>query len=138
MTVTVAERCKTSPLDSVQARAGRFVTGRYMRTDSIRDIMSSLNWQTLEYRRDYTDLVTCHRIIHNKLMVPTQNVFVPHTSNTRSKTQPFQNIVCYVDAARNTYFPRTISRWNKLPLDVSQLVDENAFKRAAAACYPYD
>lgn len=120
-------------LESVQARAGRFVTGRHMRTDSITDIMSSLNWQTLEHRRDYTDLVTCHRIIQNKLVVPTRNVFVPHTSNTRSKIQPFQNIVCYVDAARNTYFPRTISRWNGLPLDISQLVDENAFKRAVAA-----
>ena len=125
-------------LESVQARAARFVTGRYLRTDSITDIMSTLDWQTLEYRRDYTDLVTCHRIIQHTLEVPTQNVFVPHNSNTRSQSQPFQNVVCCVDAARNTYFPRTISRWNKLPSNVSNLVDGNAFKKAVVACLQYD
>ena len=102
-------------LENIQSRAGRFVTSRFQRTDSIRDIISSLNWDSLEHRRDLADIVTCHKILHQKLVVPTQNVFIPHTSDTRSNIQPFKNIVCRVDAVRGSFFPRTISKWNKLP-----------------------
>ena len=102
-------------LENIQSRAGRFVTGRFKRTESITDIMSSLNWPTLECRRDLTDLSTCHKILHNKLAVPTQNIFVPHHSCTRTNSQSFKNITCSVSAFGNSYFPRTISSWNKLP-----------------------
>ena len=120
-------------IENIQSRAGRFVTKRFKYTESITEIISSLNWQSLENRRNITDIITCHKILHNKLEVPTQNVFIPHTSHTRSDTQPFKNIVCSVDAAKNSYFPRTISRWNKLPPNIGQMESENSFKRAATA-----
>ena len=46
-------------LQNIQHRAERFVIGRFGRTDSITDIISSLSWPTLEVRRNYLD--TCHK-----------------------------------------------------------------------------
>ena len=119
-------------LENIQSRAGRFVTGRFKRTESITDILSTLNWDSLEHRRNVVDLFTCHKILHNKLEIPTQSIFIPHNSDTRSNTQPFQNIACRVDAVRGAYFPRTIARWNKLPPNIAGLGSESSFKRAAS------
>ncbi len=116
-------------LEKIQARAGRFVTRRFRRTDSKSDILRSLNWSPLENRRIITDIIICHKILHNNLEVPTENTFTSHTSNTRSNSQQFQNLTSHVDAYRNSYFPRTIANWNKLPEHIIAISNEETFKR---------
>ena len=126
-------------IEKIQARAGRFVTSRFKRTDSKTEILRSLNWSPLENRRNITDIIICHKILHNKLEVPTEHIFTPHTSNTRSNSQQFQNLVSYVDAYKNSYFPRTITNWNKLPEFITSIEGEERFKREATSylqiCY---
>ena len=87
-------------LENIQSRAARFVTRRFQRTESITDILTSLNWHSLENRRNITDIITCHKILHRKLEVPTQDIFIPHTSYTRSNIQPFQNLDCNVNCCQ--------------------------------------
>ncbi len=118
-------------IEKVQNRAARFVTSRYKRTDSKTAILNSLKWCPLENRRDITDIITCHKILHNNLEVPTEQIFTPHSSNTRSNSQQFQNLVSYVDAYRNSYFPRTISKWNNLPNHISSIEKAEHFKKEA-------
>ena len=118
-----------SKLEKVHARAARFVSGRYSRTDSLTNILQSLCWSSLQNRRDIIDITYCHKILHNYLHVPTQQTFIPHNSNTRSNKQPFQNLYGHTDAYTHSYFPRTIRKWNKLPPDITQIENPDAFKK---------
>ena len=116
-------------LEKVHAKAARFVSGRFSRTDSLRNILQSLHWSSLQNRRDIIDIIYCHKIIYNNLHVPTQHTFIPHNSKTRSNSQPFQNLYGNTDTYKNSYFPRTIQKWNKLPPDITQIENTDAFKK---------
>ena len=80
----------------------------YIYTCSVTCILKSLNWHTLEYRRNHSSQMYFYKIrnallhIHHHYLIPTRNLtyVIPH-SNTQCHS--------------NSYFPRTIRLWNSLP-----------------------
>ena len=58
----------------VQHRAARIVTGKPWRRDhrdSITNILTSLNWPTLQERRRQARLVLLYKILHNLPTLPS-------------------------------------------------------------------
>jgi hypothetical protein len=52
-------------LERVQRRAARFVSGRYHNTSNVSDMMSNLNWETLEQRRMRARVTMFYKITNN-------------------------------------------------------------------------
>ena len=91
-----------------QWSAARYVCNNYSYTSSVTCMLKSLNWHTLEYRRNKSSLMYFYKIwnalvhVDHHHLIPTRNLnyLIPH-SNTRYHS--------------NSYFPRTIRLWNSLP-----------------------
>ena len=95
-------------IESIQRSAARYVCNNYKYTSSVTCLSKSLNWHTLEYRRNNSSLMYFYKIRndlvhvdhHHLISTRNLNYLIPH-SNTRYHS--------------NSYFPRTIRLWNSLP-----------------------
>jgi hypothetical protein len=56
-------------LERVQRRAARFVSGRYHNTSNVSDMMSNLNWETLEQRRMRARVTMFYKITNNVVAI---------------------------------------------------------------------
>ena len=90
--------------ESVQRSAARYVCNNYNYTSSVTFILKSLNWHTLEYRRNNSSLMYFYKIQNALVHVDHHHLNLNHLippSNTQYHS--------------NSYFPRTIRLWNSLP-----------------------
>ena len=120
-------------VETFQRRAARFVKGVYKREDGIvTQLLNELEWPTLETRRK------CHRIelLHASLngensgiTIPSYLRIPPHRYNTRSQATII-NPATQGDIYKNSFFPRTITEYNRLPPDIRQIKMEASFKLA--------
>ena len=92
----------------VQRSAARYVCNNFNYTSGVTCMLKSLNWHTLEYRRNNYSLMYFYKIRnalvhvdhHHLISTRNLNYLIPH-SNTQYHS--------------NSYFPRTIRLWNSLP-----------------------
>ena len=109
-------------LEMVQRRAAHFVLNRpwnHTGNESVNEMLSVLKWPLLQARRKYLRLVLLFNVVNHLLYIPDQYLPSPATlSSTRSNHplkfyhyQPSNDTYIY----RYSFFPRTISDWNKLP-----------------------
>ena len=52
-------------LETIQRRSARFVLNEYARLSSVTSMIQKLGWPTLKQRRDNTNIIMLHKIIHN-------------------------------------------------------------------------
>ena len=103
----------------MQHRAARFILdkpwGRNQK-DTVTQMISELNWPTLQHRRKCTRLTLLFKLLHQHLIIPKYYLPSPSPcSSTRNHNnskflhyQPRTNIYKY------SFFPRTIPEWNNL------------------------
>ena len=86
-------------IESVQRSAARYVCNKYNYTSSVTYMLKSLNWHTLEYRRNNSKIRNALVHVDHYHLISTRNLnyLIPH-SNTQYHS--------------NSYFPRTIRLWN--------------------------
>ena len=121
----------------VQHRAARFVTGKPWRRDqrdSITDILRTLNWPTLQKRRQQARLVLLFKILNHLLTVSSSNLptrsSVLRTCFTHNfKLTPYQP---NIDLYKYSFLPRTVPEWNRLDEDVIQSNCTELFKQKLA------
>ena len=85
-----------------------YVLNDYSTSNSVSEMLKSLNWQTLEHRRIRNSLIMLLKIkfhlvaVDHHHLTETRNLnfFVPYSLNNYHM---------------NSYFPRTIRYWNSLP-----------------------
>ena len=107
-------------LETIQRRAARFATNNYHErtTGCVNSMLQDLQWESLEERRQRNRLNLLHKINNNIVDVDINNFVRRNDSRTRGSQRFFQehttNQVFF-----NSFFPRTVRDWNKLPIRVS-------------------
>ena len=93
-------------IDKVQRRAARFVMNDYRRTSSVTEMLTNLDWDTLQERRDLARLShvsMMYRIVHGLVDIPAELYLTPSTSNHR-----FHQIRTSNSTYQQSFFLRTI------------------------------
>ena len=123
-------REQTRKLEMVQRRAARFVTHRYHNTSSVTSMLDHLEWETLESRRTKNQLTMLFKIIHGLVDIPASDYITPANTRTRSShSLKFRQFSSSSDYFKFSFFPRSVSHWNKLPATVAKSPDLVSFKQ---------
>ena len=117
-------------LEMVQRRAARFVTSRFHNISSVTDMLNQLQWDTLEVRRCKLQLTMFYKIVNNIVDIDKDLYLTPAMAKTRaSHSKKFRQISTSRDCFKNSFFPRTIPLWNKLPASTAEAPDLVLFKQ---------
>ena len=123
-------------LEQVQRRAARFVQRNYTeRTPGcVTNMVQSLGWESLRHRR-YTDrLSMLFRIQHGLVDVPTDYI-QPNDTRTRG-SQRLRQLQATKDVYKYSFYPRTISDWNRLPTTVTDVRTLQEFREGLSSLPP--
>ena len=107
-------------LDQVQKRAARFVTNNYTtRTPGcVTRMQGELGWDTLQKRRLDSRLSMLYRIDHQLVDVKKETYLQSGDSKTRGSHKFYQERITS-EVYGNSFFPRTVRDWNRLPHTVT-------------------
>lgn len=115
-------------VEMVQRRAARYVTNRYRNRSSVGDMLDSLQWETLEHRRQTARLCMLFKIDRQLVAIDRQRMIPPRKLTRKMHPKSFQVPSCSSDYRKWSFFPRTIRDWNNLPPDIVQAGTLGAFK----------
>lgn len=95
-------------LEMVQRRAARFTLNQYRRTDSVTTMLRTLDWPTLEQRRQQARLTMLYKIHHDHVAIDPSLFlsFKNHTTPTRCENSLAYHIpTSRTDYHRNSFSP---------------------------------
>ena len=119
-------------VEMIQHKAARWVLnkdGPAHRRDSVTAMLDQLKWRSLEQRRVDIRLTMLWKIINGKVHITSQSL-VPTTGILHSAhPHRFVPISKHNADQYNSFFPRTIRQWNRLPDDVALGTCQASFKR---------
>ena len=123
-------------VEMVQRRAARWVLNRFNRKDSVTAMLSTLKWKTLESRRTIARLSMLYKM-RNRLVFYDDIKLQPvdHLYSTRFKEYAYKQPITTRDYYKYSFYPRTISEWNKLPREIVLSSSLAAFKNAIFNMY---
>ena len=89
---TLLQTTKFTKLDEVvQRRAARFTLNRYHNTSSVNNLLSEIDWPTLQKRRENVRLTMMYKIHNNLAHRPAQDYIMQATQATRN-SQPHSQV----------------------------------------------
>ena len=115
-------------LASIQYNAALAITGAIRGTSKTK-IYSQLGLESLQDRRWYRKLCVFHKILNNMSPKYLSNI-IPSTTR-RYSSRNANNIPlvrAHSNYFMNTFFPSTITEWNKLDLSIRKSTSLNIFK----------
>ncbi len=115
-------------VEALQRRAARFVKNDFGRYSSVTRMMTELQWTSLEARRREARLVLLYKGLHNLVAVPTDTLIQGHTRTMQSTANKFRQFTANSAAYQNSFFPRTVVDWNRLPSGATQAGSLSAFR----------
>jgi len=126
-------RHNINQVEMVQRRAARFVCNRYHNTSSVSDMISNLSWQSLETRRQIARTAMLYKALHGLVNLPTDNTYLPKSTRSTRNSNPhtFIPYSTSTDSLKYSFYPRTITNWNRLPTTVVTAPSVDSFKEAA-------
>ena len=118
-TVWDPHQCKDiNKVESVQRRAARYVCNDYNQEHSVSAMMSRLEWDTLQARRQQARLSMFYKIIYDKVDIVGAAYYNKITRPTRnSHTHSIHRPTTKHNYYKFSFFPRTIAEWNSLSED---------------------
>ena len=120
-------------LEKVQRSASRYVFNNYDRTPStVTSLLNSLEWDTLEERREMSRLSMLFKIQNGLVDLNPSDFY--SKSDSRTRGCKFHQIRSHTPAHKNSFFPRTLSQWNKLPPAITTAETLQSF-RTSVGCY---
>lgn len=125
------EQKQVKVLEKVQKRAARFVHNNYTdRTPGcVTKMVRDLQWESLEQRRKNARLCMLHKIKHNLIDINKDEYLTPNDRRTRGADRYFQERTnCNIYA--QTFFPKTIRDWNRLPASTTSANTVEGFRAA--------
>jgi len=104
-------------LGRIQRKAARFFTGNYDRTTSVTEMLQDLQWDRLETMRRHARLCILYKMCHGLLDGDWGDYLITNRERRTRGSHDFKFIVSkgHKDIFRFSFFPRTITEWNKLP-----------------------
>ena len=119
-------------VEMVQRRAARFVMSRYGRNESVTDMLSELEWQTLESRRMVARLALFYKMYHHHIPLDiSETVLPPSYTGPRDHTCKVNRVPSRLLQYHSSFFPRTIRQWNNLH---PSIVDANTVETFKSRC----
>ena len=125
-------------LEQVQRKAARFVNSEYTdRTPGcVTKMVQGLGWQPLEHRRYLSRIIMLFKI-HHKLVEVSGASEILHLNDRRTRgshrfSQTFGGTTIY----RESFFPLTISDWNRLPTYITDCSSIEAFRTRLGSLEP--
>ena len=114
------QRDQKDQIEMVQRRAARFVTSRYRNTSSVTDMLGYLGWESHETRRSKLQLIVLYKIVHGLIDIPPDDYLIQGNSKTRAAHKfKYQQCSTSTESYNNSFFPRIIQLWNRLPATVA-------------------
>ena len=105
-------------LEMVQHRAARFALGIYNQ-GSVTNMLHQLEWETLEDRRRKARLNMFFRILMCMVAVPLPPIVTRAPRPRPGYPHHFLIPFCRTDAYKYSFFPQTLTQWNKLPASIA-------------------
>ena len=116
-------------LEKVQCHAARFVHNNYWPMASVTEMISDLNWESLEICCQNARLCMLFKAITGLIKIPMDHYHSSLYTSTRSFHG--QNLLlpnCRTDTYKYSFFPATIQQWNSLPREAIESNSLNTFK----------
>ena len=122
-------QAQKSALEQVQKRAARYVCNDYTsRTPGcVTKMLDDLKWEPLEARRRHDRLSMLYRIQYGMVDIPADRYLRPSDTRTRGSARFFQERIADTSYS-NSFFPRTVGDWNKLPPEVVSAASLEKFR----------
>ena len=128
-----------SKLEMIQHHAARFVLNKpwhrsNQNHDSITDMLTSLEWPTLQNRRTIARLTFLFKIVRNLLAMPDHCLPSPTPVSSTRAQHPLKitQLQTRVDVYKYSFLPRTIIQWNSLQIPNINTIDLETFKNAVS------
>ena len=102
-------------LEAIQKRAARFVVCDFRRTSSIPGILQNLQWKTIKAQHKELRILMLYKIIHRFVELSLPNYIIPAPCCTRRNSTKFIQPMTSIDSYKFSFFPYSITQWNKLP-----------------------
>ena len=120
-------------LEKIQRKAARFVTGEYSWEESVTNMLSTLDWPTLNQRRFVARQTTLWKAINKKTAIPVPPYIKPSRTQSRGYSHTLLNVSTRTDSYKYSFFPRTVRCWNLLPppivsADTAEKLTDNLWK----------
>ena len=114
---------------SIGNGAARWTCRRWRNTSSVGDMLDELEWPSLEARREQSSLTFFYKIHSGTVSLDKDKYLTPAPNLQRTRAShdsQYTRYFAYSDALKNSFFPRTIPRWNSLPSSVvsSKTIEE--------------
>ena len=111
-------------LEAIQKRAARFIVSNYHRLSSIAHILNSLKLKSIVYHHTRLRLLMFYKIVNHLVELPIPSYIVHSTRCLRGNQDKFIKPSATVDAYKFSFYPRSITLWNQLPInDIFSLND---------------
>jgi len=119
-------------LEKVQRRAARFVMNDFHRRSSVSKMIQELEWESLANRRLNARLCQFYQIHSGEAPVTCTKL---HTRDNNHESRHYSSdaydiIKARIDRYKFSFFPWTVSEWNKLPLNITSSQTLDSFKAA--------
>ena len=117
-------------LEMVQRRAARYVLCRYHNESSVTKMMKGMGWDTLACRRTRADATMFYKIEHSLVAVPMPASVQRPERLLRNPPHYYRPLYCSTVSFQNSFFPRTVKIWNKIPDYIAAEASLPSFKAA--------
>jgi len=104
-------------LEAVQKHAAHFIVSDYRRLSSITSILNSLKLKSIVYQHTRLHLLIFYKIINHLVELPIPTYIVHSTRCLRGNQDKLIKLSATVDAYKFSFYPRSITLWNQLPID---------------------
>ena len=129
-------------LKMIQHKAARYIFNQPWRRnvrDSVSLLLQSLNWPSLQCRRESIHLILLYKIINQFLHIPSSYhpVQSPITATRSSNDKKFLHYQPNIDCYKFSFFLGTMLVWNRLPSDMVQatsIVDLKTYCTTIITC----
>ena len=123
---------KIKSIEQVQKRAARFVHNNCTdRTPGcVTNMVKSLKWENLEDRRKSARLSMLFKIQHDLIDIDRQQYLTLNDSRTQCKNKRLYQERSSTDTYGQSFFPKTIRDWNRLPTNTTSADTIEGFRAA--------
>ena len=115
-------------LEAIQKRAAQFIMSDHRRTSSVSAMLTFLQWRSVKAQHRELCLIMLYKIIHGLVELNLPDYIIPAPRITRGHTMKFVQPAMHTDQYKYSFFPNSISHWNKLPPETANIVNLNDFQ----------
>ena len=100
----------------------------FRRTTSVSEILKNLKWKSIQTQHKELRLLMLYKIIYRLVELPLPDYIIPAPRVTRGNSMKLVYPPTNVDSYKYSFFPNSISVWNKLPEEIVNATSLNKFR----------